>query len=263
VEELSSISTWLYECSPSSSSKANKILPGSWIDMAGPNVESLLKEFVDGRTDLVFELVQQGYPPNDVDQDKVSLLRWCAYYGDVSAMKYLLSRGEMLDTLGHDMGLFAASFHGHWRLCKFLLEQGADVNMASPETGETPLHAALCKTDRVVYDLVVKVLLAGGANPDVITKDGVETGGFMRDCRTRAETPLHRAAAFGEEETIRLLLEAGAKIDAIDANGDTPLSWASWYLRPDPILRLLCYGDYRISPGHRPMRDYLLGTPHA
>ena len=32
----------------------------------------------------------------------------------------------------------------------------------------------------------------------------------MRDCRTKGETPLHRAAAFGGEETIDLLLAAGA-----------------------------------------------------
>lgn len=231
--------------------------------MTERDIESLLKEFVDGRTDLVFELIQRGYPPDAVDQDKVSLLRWCAYYGDVSAMKYLISKGEPLKSLGSDMGLFAASFHGHWRLCKFLLDQGAEVNMSSPETGETPLHAALCNTDRVVYDRVLTVLLAAGANPNAITRDGAETGGFMRDCRTRAETPLHRAAAFGSEETIRLLLDAGAKIDAVDANGDTPLSWASWYLRPDPILRLLCYGDFRINPNRKSMRENLLGTPHV
>lgn len=231
--------------------------------MTERDLELLLKEFVDGRTDLVFELIQRGYPPDAVDQDKVSLLRWCAYYGDVSAMKYLVSKGESLKSLGFDMGLFAASFHGHWRLCKFLLDQGAEVNVSSPETGETPLHAALCNTDRVVYDCVLTVLLAAGANPNAITKDGAETGGFMRDCRTRAESPLHRAAAFGSEETIRLLLNAGAKIDVMDAKGDTPLSWASWYLRPDPILRLLCYGDFRINPNRKSMRENLLGTPHV
>jgi ankyrin repeat protein len=50
----------------------------------------------------------------------------------------------------------------------------------------------------------------------------------MRDCRTKGETPLHRVAAFGDEESIRLLLDAGAVIDAKDMNGDTPLGWASW-----------------------------------
>jgi len=43
----------------------------------------------------------------------------------------------------------------------------------------------------------------------------------MRDCRTKGETPLHRAAAFGDEESIQLLLDAGAAVDAKDSNGDT------------------------------------------
>jgi hypothetical protein len=84
----------------------------------------------------------------------------------------------------------------------------------------------------------------------------------MRDCRTKAETPLHRAAAFANEETIQLLLDAGAKLDAKDANGDSPLGWASWYLRPDPILRKLCYDGYSIRPNRLSMEGYLLGKPH-
>lgn len=51
----------------------------------------------------------------------------------------------------------------------------------------------------------------------------------MRDCRTKAETPLHRAAAFGSERAIQLLLDVGAQPDANDMNGDSPLTWASWY----------------------------------
>jgi ankyrin repeat protein len=74
---------------------------------------------------------------------------------------------------------------------------------------------------------------------------------------------LHRAAAFGTAETIQMLLDAGADVEAKDVNGDSPLSWASWYLRPDSILRLLCYGDFSIRPNRRSMRGYLLGEPHV
>jgi uncharacterized protein len=134
---------------------------------------------------------------------------------------------------------------------------------ASSDTGETPLHAALCTAERMTHDLVLRVLLTRGANPHAVTNPGVETGGFMRDCRTKGETPLHRAAAFGTEGTIQLLLDAGAKIDAADANGDSPLSWASWYLRPDPILIKLCYGKFHIRPNRKSMAGYLLGMPAA
>jgi ankyrin repeat protein len=109
----------------------------------------------------------------------VSLLQWCARYGDVSAIRFLLAEGESLASLGSNLGLDAAAFHGHWKLCQFLIEKGADANLPLAETGETPLHAALCKANRPAYDLVVKVLLASGANPNSATKPSAETGAFM------------------------------------------------------------------------------------
>ena len=217
----------------------------------------------DGRTDLVFEYVAEGNPADSKDEDGVSLIQWCAYYGDVSAIKFLVAKRATLESLGENLGMMAASFHGHWRLCQFLIERGADVNRMDAETGETLLHAALCTTRRITHNLVLKVLLAHGANVNCTTRNNIETGGFMRDCRTKGETPLHRAAAFGDEEAIQMLLDAGAKIDAKDMNGETPLSWASWYLRPSPILRKLCYGNHRVHPNFRGMEANLLGTPRV
>jgi ankyrin repeat protein len=219
----------------------------------------MLEQIADGRTDLVFDYVAAGHPAAATDEGGVSLIKWCAYYGDVSAIRFLLANGESLVSLGDDLGLGDAAFHGHWRLCQFLIERGADVNRPLPETGETPLHAALCKANRPAYTLVLKVLLASGANPNCATKPSAETGAFMRDVRTKGETPLHRAAAFGTEEAIRLLLDAGARIDAKDAGGDSPLSWASWHLRPDSVLRMLCYDGYSIHPERRSTFDHGMG----
>ena len=216
----------------------------------------------NGRTDLVFEYIAEGNSPDSAGTDGVSLVQWCAYYGDVSAIKFLLAKGATLDSLGWNLGLMAACFHGHWRLCQFLIERGADVSLPETETGETPLHAALCTARRSAHNLVLKVLLTHGANVNCATRNNIETKGFMRDCRTKGETPLHRAAAFGDEEAVQLLLDAGAKIDAKDMNGESPLSWASWYLRPAPILRKLCYGNHRIHPNYRGMESNLLGKPH-
>lgn len=225
-------------------------------------MNSILDKIQDGRTDLVFDFVEAGSSPSFVDDNRVSLLQWCAYYGDVSAIRFLLSSGANLASLGHNIDLNAAVYHGHWQLTQFLLESGADPNDADAETGETPLHSAIVKPNLLSTNRVVAVLLAHGANPNCNTKKGVITGAFMRDCRTKAETPLHRAAAFGNEETIKLLLDAGAVIDAKDANGDSPLGWASWYGRPNSILRPLLYGGYSIHPDNTSMESNLLGKPH-
>jgi len=222
----------------------------------------LMSEFEDGRTDLIGPLLEAGVSANFRNQHGVSLIQTCAYHGDVSAIRALLARGTSLQELGANLGLSTACFHGHWRLCLLLLEHGANVNDQSDENKETPLHAALCSTDRILYDRVVEVLLSKGADPNLPTANGVTTGGFMRDARTKGETALHRAAAFGEEGTVKMLLDAGARREARDANGDTPLSWASWYLRPASILHQLCFGDYRVNPSRNSMRANLIGFPH-
>lgn len=226
----------------------------------------------DGRTDLVFEYLAQRDSASSGTPGGVSLMKWCAYYGDVSAIRFLLANGESLDSLGENFDLNGAAFHGHWKLCQFLIENGADVNYAESETGETPLHAATSKANRPVYALVVKVLLANGANPNTVTKASAETGCFMRDCRTKVETPLHRAAAFATDQVVQMLLDAGAVVDAKDMCGDSPLTWASWHLRPDSIPKKLCYDGFSVHPerdstydhgeGWGAMETDLLGRPH-
>jgi ankyrin repeat protein len=204
----------------------------------------MFERIAEGRTDLVMDMIAAGTPATAKDARSVSLIQWCAYHGDVTAIRFLLLHGERLAALGDNLDLNGAVFHGHTQLVQFLIESGADVNHRLPDTGETPLHAAMCKTGRAEFDDILKLLLDAGANPNVATKPAVETGAFMRDVRTKGETPLHRAAAFGSETAITLLREKGAIIDARDVNGDTPLSWASWHLRPRAILRLLTYGKF-------------------
>ena len=168
----------------------------------------MLDRIKAGRTDLVFEYVAAGgaaTAATGTAAHSVSLLQWAAYYGDVSAIRFLIGHGARLPELGDDLGLIGAAFHGHWRLVEFLLEQGADPNSARADTGETPLH---------------------------------------------------RAAAFGSEETIARLLAVGARREEPDAAGDTPLSWASWHTRPDAILRLLCHGSFQIHPERRSTFDH-------
>lgn len=232
----------------------------------------MLDRIRDGRTDLVFDHLAGGGAATDRDERGVPLIRWCAYYGDVSAVRYLVAAGETLAALGDNLDLNGAAFHGHWRLVQFLIERGADPNQPLAGTGETPLHAALSRTGRPAQDLVVELLLAAGADPNVRASDGAETGAFMRDARTRGETPLHRAAAFASEGVLRLLIDVGADLEAKDAHGDTPLGWASWHLRPAAVLRLLCHGGHSLhadahwtgdhGAGWSGMDLALLGRPH-
>lgn len=216
----------------------------------------MIKKIIDGRTDLIFDLLNSGIPATKADENGVKLIQWAAYFGDVSAIKLLLSRGEVLESLGENFDLNGAVFHGHWQLCQFLIESGGDVNFVQKNTGETLLHSALCKANRPAYDLIVKLLLLNGAKPNITTIPNVNTDSFMRDVKTKGETPLHRAAAFGSEEVIDLLLASGANKEMLDANQETPLAWASWHLRPTSILRKLCYGKFKIHAENNSKYDH-------
>ena len=149
----------------------------------------MLEKIIDGHTELVAEFLAGGAPATTTDENGVPLIRWCAYYGDVDAIRQVLAHGEKLESLGDNLDLNGAVFHGHLQLSEFLIEHGADVNHSQSDSGEAILHAALCKTNSELYDPIVELLLARGADPKVETKPNIETGCFMRDCRTKQETP--------------------------------------------------------------------------
>eukprot|EP01083_Nonionella_stella_P161765 530255_1 len=53
---------------------------------------------------------------------------------------------------------------------------------------------------------------------------------------------LHIAAAMGQNDVVRTLLDAGAKLEAADGDGDTPLAWATYCGRRDTMDVLLKAG---------------------
>lgn len=208
---------------------------------------TILDRISRGRTDLVFDLLALPDWRETLNEGPVKPLQWFVYYNDTTALKAVVNAGGDLSTFDLDAELGHAAFFGHWRVADFLISMGANVNWTVPGTGETPLHNALSKAGRPYYFFVVKLLVENGAEVNAKTISGRETGAFMRDVRTKGETPLHRAAAFGDEVIIEYLLANGADKEARDAYGDSPLTWASEHLRPGPILRLLSFPPHYVS----------------
>jgi ankyrin repeat protein len=53
------------------------------------------------------------------------------------------------------------------------------------------------------------------------------------------ETPLHFAAAYGDEEMVQAMLAAGADRTAPNTHGETPLAYAGRHCRPPSVRDLL------------------------
>lgn len=211
----------------------------------------ILNNIARGRTDRVFELLALPNWQDCLRKDVITPLQWFVYYNDRTALEAVLAHGGDLSSINLNSELGNAAFFGHWKICEFLLQHGADVNCSVAETGETPLHNALAKAGRPHYLYTVRLLVEYGADVNAKTRPGMETEAFMRDVRTKGESPLHRAAAYADEAIIQFLLDNGADKTTRDAHGDSPITWASEHLRPGKILALLSFGPHQIGNNHR------------
>ncbi len=148
--------------------------------------------------------------------------------GHVATMELLIARGIPLDATEFGRTAFqVAANEGQVEAMKLLLAKGAKVDYVAPQTsGETALFLAAFQG----HLEAVRFLVEHGASVTF-----VETG--------RGRTPLHEAVDNGgmndeRRQIVTLLLDKGAKIDAKDKEGKTPLAIAQGY-RNDEAVKLL------------------------
>lgn len=189
----------------------------------------------------VEKLVSQGANINYNDAWGNSAVFSAAWEGNTKALDLFYDLGAKI-TFDTANLLCNAAYNGKIDSVKWLLDKGEDANFSFTDTGENALHYAISKTSEINDRVeIVKVLIAAGTDVNKKTLVGKPTLCFMRDAHLKGETPLHRAAAYGNAVMIKMLLDAGAEPSTQDANGDTPISWGSWHLRDSTVLRLLIY----------------------
>jgi len=106
-------------------------------------------EFISrGRTDFIFQLLHKPNWHELLNEGHVKPLQWLVYYNDTTALRAVLDAGGNLDSIDLNNELGNAAFFGHWKVCDFLITNGADVNSSVKKTNETPLHNALSKAGR-------------------------------------------------------------------------------------------------------------------
>lgn len=102
-----------------------------------------------------------------------------------------------------------ASFFGHYDIVKFLLEKGANPNLASTNQFKVaPIHSACAISNYEIAEILIK----HGA--DVNAK------------QMQSVTPLHSAAHNGSTKLVKLLIFHGADVNSRMENGQTPLFMA-------------------------------------
>jgi ankyrin repeat protein len=208
--------------------------------------EQLLNAAMQSDLAAVKKLVSQGANINYKDKWGNTAIFSAAWSGDIRALDLFCSLGATTD-LGDANLLCNAAFNAQVESVKWLIQKGEDSNYTLKETGENALHYTISQTNSMHERTeLVTILVNSGTDVNKKTIPGRVTLCFMRDAFLKGETPLHRAAAYGDENMIKILLEAGADPSTKDANGDTPISWASWHLRPSSVLSLLTYGNVTI-----------------
>jgi uncharacterized protein len=101
---------------------------------------------------------------------------------------------------------------------KLLLDHGANVN-AHDNFGATPLIRASCFHDAEI----VKILLRRGAHVD--SRDKQKSTALLVACEDASSAPPHNTTQ--QLDTVNLLLEANANVNATDQKGVSPLMRAA------------------------------------
>lgn len=208
------------------------------------NSEStLLKATLEGDKELVHQLLKNGVNPNCKDDSGRGPL--LSFYPEIIKLltDYGANPNEQFNENGHSVlsglcyanSIFESKRTNQLECIKILIDNGANVDIGYIPSNETPLHHATAPMGKENLE-IIKCLLENKANPNAKTIPNIKSHNFYHGAKTKGETPLHRAAAFGSSETIELLVDFGAKKDSLDTNGDTPLAWACWYRRTKGLI---------------------------
>jgi uncharacterized protein len=189
----------------------------------------------------------------------MTALLFAARDGRADAVHALIEAGAKIDDagIGEKMTpLVMAIVNGHYDLAAYVLDHGANPNLANIE-GLTALYATLdmqwapyayrpqplAGNGEISYLDLMKALLAHGANPNATLTQRPWFRSLPQD-RTWVDpagaTPFWRAAQSTDLEAMRLLVQAGGDPKLPNAEGDTPLmvaaglGWAPNFSRNAP-----------------------------
>ncbi len=205
----------------------------------------------DGNADAVRLLLAKGADPKARDNHGISALRLAAEVDDWETMQLLAGRDADV-AAADDMGrtpLGSAVENCNLPAIRFLLAKGARVN--------TPMTSAPeVKFGKVQLIGLTPLMLAAPYCPAEIVQTLLESGARSNAKDIRDMTPLMLAVASETQDlaVVRLLLKAGAALNAKSAMGETALDWAKKFGNREVIAALSAAGAREGYPHAPPER---------
>eukprot|EP00644_Phytophthora_capsici_P000335 jgi/Phyca11/100155/e_gw1.4.895.1 len=127
--------------------------------------------------------------------------------------------------------LIAAISNGHQEIVHILLKAGAELAALKTPDRNSPLHEAAFRGDLGILQLVVN---------KVIERSNEDVPDLINLQNQFGNTPLHNAARTGSPGCVSHLLQAGAQYSIKNVNGSIPLHHACYSEKPNAeVVRLL------------------------
>lgn len=147
----------------------------------------------------------------DIDTSQFDAVR-ATQYGALDRLRELVDAGQDVNQRDDENVtlLHWAAINNRIEVVKFLLSRGAEVNAVGGDLQSCPVHWAT----RQGHLSMMVTLMRHGGDPSILDGEGC-------NC-------LHLAAQFGHTAIVAYLVAKGNEINAPDANGMTPLMWASF-----------------------------------
>uniref|UniRef100_A0A673HJT9 Ankyrin repeat and SOCS box protein 4-like n=1 Tax=Sinocyclocheilus rhinocerous TaxID=307959 RepID=A0A673HJT9_9TELE len=195
-------------------------------------------------------LLQNGAAVNRKPNGKTPLHVACTVSNSLDCAKHLILKGANINTPSEenqDTPLHTAARYGIPELVAYYIAHGADINAINGYT-ETPLITAAFwamdireRTYSSNHHLVCRILLDHNASLNLYEED--------------KKTALHKACWNCDHVLIQMLLEAGAKTNAMDINGCAAIQYLlkvtqirPWAIPERCYQLLLNYGAARVYP---------------
>jgi ankyrin repeat protein len=214
------------------------IQKGSSINSKDKKGATSLFESCRWSSDCTEYLISHGAEVNVRDMYGYTPLHWAAMFANPKSIKLLLEHGVTIDAkdkkgntaLHYAVQCCCDSKCGHNEVINILLSYGANVDIKNNDN-DTPEQVAIIY-GRGDFGKLIRTYSRNKLDIFIAAAEGYvdnlklflqHTPSITNNRDKHGYTPLHVAAMAGNADCVRILLDAGADVQARDANGQTPI----------------------------------------